>query len=114
MSPPAAAQQAAVTAAEALKVCGSTASCPNGPASAELAIVTDTQSTNVDAAGTATPVMDHKLVWVLSWTNVECTHSGPGPLPGQSVGPRTTACDVTAFVDASTGADIYTLSQAHK
>lgn len=113
MSPPTT-DSAAVQATDALAVCGSTASCPSGAATVELAIVTDTQSTTVDAAGKTTPVMDHKLVWALSWTNVPCSHSGPGPLPGQSVGPRTTTCDITAFVDANTGAFIYTLSRAHQ
>jgi hypothetical protein len=65
-------------------------------------------------AGKVTLLMDHRLVWALSWSDVPCAHSGPAPLPGESVGPRFTQCDVTVFVDAKTGEFIYTLSYAHK
>lgn len=114
MSPPTT-QIAAIQAKDALAVCTSgVASCPDGPAAAELAIATDSGSGRVDAAGKMTLLMNHKLVWALSWSDVQCTHSGPPPLPGASPAPRFTACDVVAFVDANTGAFLYTLSYAHQ
>jgi hypothetical protein len=114
MSPPST-LTAAIQANDALAVCTSkAASCPSGTATAELVIATDDSSGTADAAGKITLVMNHRLVWALSWSDVQCAHSGPAPLPGGSVGPRFSACDVTAFVDANTGAFIYTLSYAHR
>ena len=115
MAPPAAKQVAAIQAKDALTACTSgVASCPDGPATAELAVATDTASGRADAAGNVTLLMDHRLVWALSWNNVQCSHSGPPPAPGASVGSRLTACDVVVFVDATSGALLYTLSYAHQ
>jgi hypothetical protein len=113
MEPPTS-QGSVIQAKDALSVCKSGAGCPDAPATAELAVATDSGSGSADAAGRVALLMDHRLVWALSWSNVECSHSGPPPAPGASLAPRLTACDVITFVDAKSGTLVYTLSYAHQ
>src|SRR5437870_2981596 len=75
-----------IQAQDALGLCMSgIASCAGGPADAQLAIVTDSGSAQQDSSGRLTPLMQSKLVWALSWSNVPCVHSA-GPFRQASAG----------------------------
>jgi hypothetical protein len=83
----------------------------SSPTMVELALLTDTGS-NFAPPGT--------LVWAITWLGVTCHGSRGGPVvtpstpPSESpVATATQLCDETAFVDAHSGAFLFTDTHPH-
>jgi hypothetical protein len=106
-----------VDAQAAFALCRSgVAECPDSsPVGAQLALATDPGPAQLDSTGKLNPLMNRRLVWALTWDAVTC-HSSGGPVvltasgsPGPSVR-ADRSCNVIAFVDASTGDYLYTVT----
>jgi hypothetical protein len=107
-------QVASVRATAAYDLCRTgVAACPDGqPTSAELASMTDASYGTTQADRTFRQPLNGTLVWAFSWRNITCPPSSGGALvPGNS-GPKGTSaptiCDEVAFVDATSGAFLFT------
>jgi hypothetical protein len=80
--------------------CSTDGDCDKGSApTIQLAVVTDPNSGQLSAGGSLTPVMDHTLAYVLTWTNLPCAPAGA--VVGAT--PTLTTCTQVDFVDANTG-----------
>jgi hypothetical protein len=104
---PKAGTRAAVKPNEAyVDSCSTDGGCDTGSApTIQLAVVTDPNSGQVSVGGSLTPVMDHTLAYVLTWTNLPCVPAG-APV---GVTPTQTTCTLVDFVDANTGKTLYGL-----
>ncbi len=97
------------------------ASCaPSNPTAIQLASATDTGSRKLDPSGTLVPLMSNRLVWAISWLGIACPPGGGGPATRPSpLGANTPVatvqplCDEVAFVDAHSGAFIFTFTGSH-
>jgi hypothetical protein len=83
-----------LSASDAFAACNnrSTACMPSAPTRVELALMTAANYGD-----------DHRLVWAITWSHVDCMLFGP---PGQP-SPRAnvaTGCDFVTFIDADSGA----------
>jgi hypothetical protein len=107
---PAAGAVATITPTQAyVDSCTRDGACDKGSApTIQLAVVTDPNAGQALADGSITPVMDHTLAYVLTWTNVPCAPAGA------AVGatPTPTTCTLLDFVDANTGKTLYGLDQS--
>lgn len=118
LEPPGLTAAARVDAQSAYAVCSDgRASCPStSPTFARLALGTDAGPATLDASGRVNLVMNKRLVWAISWLNIECRFRGgavvdePASVP-ESSGP--TRCDTVAFVDAGTGEFLYEVTYRH-
>jgi len=102
---------AAVSSSTAFALCGSgVADCGAGvPARVELARVTDPSWGGTSSTSGA---LRQVLVWVFTWTGLQTCPVVQGPLGARSASPAPTAggaCQQLTFVDATTGAFIYSL-----
>lgn len=108
--------RAATDAQKALGVCESRrAPCPPTPPTVvRLAVGTDAGPAELDPSGKLNPVMDHRLVWAISWTGIECRlRGGVGAEDSPAAGiPKT--CNSVAFVDAGTGDFLYQVTYESK
>lgn len=112
LSPPSAVNPA-VSADTAYGLCSNhVADCdPSSPTSVELAVLNDTGSQ---------VVKPHTLVWAIRWVPVSCPNYGGAPAAATSSAtaetPAATAspvCEKIAFVDAGSGAFIFTYTFTH-
>ena len=82
---------------------------PTSPTAARLAIATDAGPGTADANGKITLLMNKRLAWAISWSDIECRFRGGGlgdpSIPSVSASP--VSCDTVAFVDAGTGEFLY-------
>jgi hypothetical protein len=95
---------------QALSTCGD-AQCDPLPdvGTIELALATSPNTGTMRADGSIAPLMHDTLVYVMSWSGAICAESGPAPSGGS--GPvRTETCTLLNFVDATTGAVLYSES----
>lgn len=89
--------------------CSTDGVCDKGSSpTIQLAVATDPNAGQDSVGGSLTPVMDHTLAYVLTWTNVPCAPAGA------RVGatPTPTTCTLVDFVDANTGKTLYGLQQS--
>lgn len=107
---PAAGAVATITPTQAyVDSCTTDGVCDKGSApTIQLAVVTDPNSGQAAAGGSLTPVMDHTLAYVLTWTNVPCAPAG-APVGAT---PTPTTCTLVDFVDANTGKTLYGLDKS--
>jgi hypothetical protein len=91
---------------------------PESPTTIELAWVTDTAYGTTSSAGPDAMALDNTLVWAISWIgSSQCVFAGGGPAaqPSEPTQPSVQPlCDRVAFVDATTGKFVYTVSYAHQ
>jgi hypothetical protein len=107
---PAAGAVATITPNQAyVDSCTRDGACDKGSApTIQLAAVTDPDAGQASVGGSITPVMDHTLVYVLTWTNLPCLPAG-APVGAT---PTPTTCTLVDFVDANTGKTLYGLDQS--
>jgi hypothetical protein len=76
-----------------------------------LAKVTDPNSGTANAGGSISPILDHSLVYVITYTGVPCKPAGgiPGSDPSA---PDSYSCTVENFVSAADGSVIYSVQAA--
>lgn len=102
---------AKLDAQAAFAVCTSgRAPCPpTSPTTARLAIASDAGPGTADANGKVTLVMNKRLVWAISWSDIECRFRGGGLVDSsaQPVESAPSRCETVAFVDAGTGEFLY-------
>ncbi len=94
---------------------------PGNPTAVQLALATDTGSGQPDPSGKLIRLMDNRLVWAISWLGIRCPPSSGGayvrPSPSSTNTPVATTqplCDQVAFVDAHSGAFIFTYTGPHQ
>ena len=90
------------------------------PTAIQLALPTDTGSGHLDSSGKLILLMDNRPVWAISWLGIQCPPrtGGPPVLPSPSstntpVATTQPICDRVAFVDALSGAFIFTYTSPH-
>jgi hypothetical protein len=109
---------ATVDGSKAYDVCTShKAPCPDSsPTAVRLGIANDEGPATLDASGRLNLTMKDRLVWAITWSDIECRLRGgafvdasgspaPAPMPK--------SCDTVAFVDAGTGEFLYEVTFAH-
>jgi hypothetical protein len=113
-----------ISSDSAYKLClsGVAACDPGNPTKIQLALATDTGSGQLDPSGNLIPLMNNRLVWAISWLGIRCPPSSGGalvvtPSPLGTTTPVATTqplCDTVAFVDAHSGAFIFTYTGPHQ
>ncbi len=113
-----------ISSDSAYKLClsGVAACDPGNPTKIQLALATDTGSGQLDPSGNLIPLMNNRLVWAISWLGIRCPPSSGGALvvTPSSLGTTTPVattqplCDTVAFVDAHSGAFIFTYTGPHQ
>ena len=106
---PPGARAAKVGAQAAFSVCtNGRAPCPDtSPTAARLAFGTDDGPASADANGNVTLTMQHRLVWAISWSGIECRFRGGAVAESSPDEGAPATCDTVAFVDAATGDFLY-------
>jgi hypothetical protein len=116
IAPPDGTTTARTKSADAYALCQQgVADCPtSAPANVELVLATDTGSGTLNAAGGVNPIMNNRLVWVINWVGIACSpHGGAKVLTTPDASPASQLCDTAAFVDAGSGAYIFTYTGPH-
>ena len=95
------------------------ASCDRAdPTAIQLAVMTDGGYGPVDSKGVIKLLIDHELVWAISWRGVPCPPMiGGGPIQPSGAPARTPGhflCDEYVFVDATSGTYLGSYSEGHR
>jgi hypothetical protein len=94
---------------------GAAACFAEPPTTIELALVTDSAYGTTSSSGKLTLTLQNTLVWAISWIgSSQCQFVGGGPGPSPSTPAVQPLCDRVAFVNATTGQYIFSVSYAHQ
>ncbi len=102
-------QQAAETCTKGSSVCPT-----SGVGTISLGVATSPYTGDFDSKGHVTPIMKSSLIYQLVWKNAKCMNS-VSRIPGTTSAvllPRTNNCTYLVFVDAKTGATVFSLTGA--
>ena len=108
--PPPEGAKPAISPARALALCVSGACVAHQTAHITLADVTTPNAGNMDSAGGITPLLDHALTYVLTWSGVPCHPLGGDAVNAARVQAQTYFCTNVVLIRATTGVVAYGVS----
>lgn len=100
----------AISPATAFALCVSWACVAHQTAHITLAEVTTPNAGDMDSAGAITPLIDHDLTYVLTWSGVPCHPLGGDAVNAARLQAQTYVCTNVVLIRATTGAVAYGVS----